>query len=151
MQGELSSLLVEEDYNLSTMVSKFSKNKNLLSYPTLQLISWVKLSIFSWSNFMHLFPSVIGLGFKIRVFYASLLSNVENSIKCPLLPRSVFLSLFKVTISIHFQWSSSHGERTKIIQEGLLNPLADILETMTKTEAIRTGRIFLFIFRSSIP
>ena len=25
LQGELSSLLVEEDYNLSTMVSKFSK------------------------------------------------------------------------------------------------------------------------------
>ena len=61
------------------------------------------------------------------------------------------LSLFKVTISIHFQWSSSHEERAKIIQEGLLNPSADILKAMTETEAIRTGKIFLPIFRSSIP
>ena len=47
LQGELSSLLVEEDYNLSTMMSKFFKNKNLLSYLTFQLISRSKLSIFS--------------------------------------------------------------------------------------------------------
>ena len=38
LQGELSSLLVEVDYNLLTMVSKFSKSKNLLSYLTLQLV-----------------------------------------------------------------------------------------------------------------
>ena len=63
----------------------------------------------------------------------------------------MFLSLFKVTISIHFQWSSSHAERTKIIQEGLLNPLADILEAMPETEAIHTGKIFLPHFRSLIP
>ena len=63
----------------------------------------------------------------------------------------MFLSLFKVTISIHFQWSSSHDERTKIMQEGLLNPLADILEAMTETEAICTGKIILPIFRHSIP
>ena len=63
----------------------------------------------------------------------------------------MFLSLFKVTIFIHFQWSSSHEERTKIIQEGLLNPLADILEDMSETEAIRTGKIFVPILRSSIP
>ena len=63
----------------------------------------------------------------------------------------MLLSLFKVTISIHFQWSSSHEERTKIIQEGLLNPLADILEAMTETEATHTGKIFLPIFKSSIP
>ena len=43
--GELSSLLVEEDYNLSTLVSKFPKNKNLLSYLTFQLILQVKSSI----------------------------------------------------------------------------------------------------------
>ena len=68
----------------------------------------------------------------------------------PLFPRSVFLSLFKVTISIHFQWNSSHEERNKIIQEGLLNPSADILGAMTETEAMHTGKIFLPISRSSI-
>ena len=62
----------------------------------------------------------------------------------------MFLSLFKVTISIHCQWSSSHEERTKIIQEGLLNPSADILDAMTETEVMRTGKIFLPISRSSI-
>ena len=45
-QGELSSLLVEEDYNLSTMVSKFFKNKTLLSYCTFQSIFILKLLIF---------------------------------------------------------------------------------------------------------
>ena len=52
----------------------------------------------------------------------------------------MFLSLFKVIISIYFQWSSSQEERTKIIQEGLLNPLVDILEAMAKTEATRSGK-----------
>ena len=57
----------------------------------------------------------------------------------------MFLSLFKVIISIHFQWSSSHEERTKVIQEGILNPSADILEAMVETEATHTGRIpYLF-------
>ena len=57
----------------------------------------------------------------------------------------MFLFLFKVIISIHFQWSSCHEERTKVIQEGLLNPSADILEAMAKTEAAHTGRIpYLF-------
>ena len=59
--------------------------------------------------------------------------------------------LFKVTISIHFQWSSSHEERTKIIQEGLLNPSADILEAMTETEDMHTGKIFLPVLGSLIP
>ena len=60
--------------------------------------------------------------------------------------------MFKVIISIHLQWSSSHEERTKIIQEGLLNPSADILEAMTETETVHTGKIFLPIFfRSLIP
>ena len=63
----------------------------------------------------------------------------------------MFLSLFKVTISIHFQWSSSHEERAKIIQEGLLNPSVDILETMSETEATHTGKIFLPTFKSLIP
>ena len=63
----------------------------------------------------------------------------------------MFLFLFKVTISIHFQWSSSHEERTKIIQEGLLNPSGDILEAMAKTEATHTGKIFLPIFKPLIP
>ena len=58
----------------------------------------------------------------------------------------MFLSLFKVIISIHLQWSSSNKERTKIIQEGLLNPSVDILEAMTETEAVCTGKIFLPIF-----
>ena len=62
----------------------------------------------------------------------------------------MFLSLFKVTIFIHIQWSSSHEERTKIIQEGLLNPSVDILEDMSETEAINTDKIFLPILRSSI-
>ena len=79
-------------------------------------------------------------------FYAALLSNVENSIKCPLFPRSVFLSLFKVIISIHLQWSSSHKERTMIIQEGQLNPSVAILEARTETEAMHRGKIFLPIF-----
>ena len=64
----------------------------------------------------------------------------------------MFLSLFKVIISIHLQWSSSHKERTKIIQEGQLNPSVDILEAMTETKAMHTGKIFLPIFfRSLIP
>ena len=55
----------------------------------------------------------------------------------------MFLSLFKVIISIHLQWNSSHKERTKIIQEGLLNPSVDILEAMTETEAMHTGKMVL--------
>ena len=57
----------------------------------------------------------------------------------------MFLSLLKVIISIHFQWSSSHEERTKVIQEGLLDPSADILEAMAEIEATCTGTIpYLF-------
>ena len=41
--------------------------------------------------------------------------------------------MFKIITFVHLQWSSSHEERTKIIQEGLLNPSADILEAMTET------------------
>ena len=41
--------------------------------------------------------------------------------------------------------SSSHEERTKIIQEGLLNPSADILEAMTETEAVCTGKILILL------
>ena len=41
------------------------------------------------------------------------------------------------------QWSSSHEERTKIIQEGLLNPSVDILEAMTETEAVHTGKTLI--------
>ena len=37
--------------------------------------------------------------------------------------------------SILFQWSSSHEERAKVIQEGLMNPLADILKAIVETEA----------------
>ena len=46
LQGELSSLLVEEDYNLSTMVSKFFKNKVLSSYCAFQSIFTIKSSFF---------------------------------------------------------------------------------------------------------
>ena len=42
LQGELSSLLVEEDYNLSTMVSKFFRNIILSSHRIFQLISTIK-------------------------------------------------------------------------------------------------------------
>ena len=34
-------------------------------------------------------------------------------------------------------------ERTKIIQEGLLNPSGDILEAMTETEAMHTGKTLI--------
>ena len=44
---------------------------------------------------------------------------------------------------MYLQWSSSHEERTKIIQEELLNPSADILEAMTETEAIHTGKTLI--------
>ena len=44
---------------------------------------------------------------------------------------------------MYLQCSSSHEERTKIIQEGLLNPSADILEAMTKTEAVCTGKTLI--------
>ena len=40
-----------------------------------------------------------------------------------------------------FQWSSSHEERVKVIQEGLMNPSADILEAIVKTEATCKGRV----------
>ena len=58
----------------------------------------------------------------------------------------MFWSLFKVIIiSMHFQWNSYHEERTKIIQEGLLNPSVVILEAMAEMEATRTGKIvYLF-------
>ena len=55
--------------------------------------------------------------------------------------------MVKILIFIHLQWSSSHEERTKIIQEGLLNPSVDILEAMTETEAVHTGKIFLSNFQ----
>ena len=44
---------------------------------------------------------------------------------------------------MYWQWSSSHEERTKIIQEGLLNPPADILEAMTETEAVHIGKTLI--------
>ena len=50
------------------------------------------------------------------------------------------------------EWSSSHEERTKIIQEGLLNLSADILEAMTETEAVCTGKTLIpKNFNSVIP
>ena len=62
--------------------------------------------------------------------------------------------MFKLITFVHLQWNSSHEERTKIIQEGLLNPSADILEAMTETEGVHTGKIILpiiIIFLSLIP
>ena len=51
----------------------------------------------------------------------------------------------KLLLFYNFQWSSSHEERAKVIQEGLMNPSADILEAMVETEATRTGRVpYLF-------
>ena len=44
---------------------------------------------------------------------------------------------------MYLQWSSSHEERTKIIQEGLLNPSADILEAMTEAEAMCTCKTLI--------
>ena len=44
---------------------------------------------------------------------------------------------------MYWQWGSSHEERTKIVQEGLLNPSADILEAMTETEAVCTGKTLI--------
>ena len=46
----------------------------------------------------------------------------------------------KIITFVCLQWSSSHEERTKIIQEGLLNPSVDILEAMTETKAMCTGK-----------
>ena len=40
---------------------------------------------------------------------------------------------------------SFHEERTKIIQEGLLNLSGDILEAMTETEAVHTGKILILL------
>ena len=48
------------------------------------------------------------------------------------------------------QWSSLHEERTKIIQEGLLNPSADILEAMTEIEAVHTGKTLLLTNFNSV-
>ena len=48
--------------------------------------------------------------------------------------------MFKIIILVYSQWSSSHEERTKLIQEGLLNPSADIFEAITETEAMHTGK-----------
>ena len=42
----------------------------------------------------------------------------------------------------NFQWSCSHEERAKVIQEGLMNPSADILEAIVETEATCKGRVF---------
>ena len=41
----------------------------------------------------------------------------------------------------NFQWSSSYEERAKLIQEGLTNPSADILEAIVETKATRKGRV----------
>ena len=59
--------------------------------------------------------------------------------------------MFNIIIFALLQWSSFHEERTKIIQEGLLNPSVDILEAMTETEAMHTGILPDFLFRSVIP
>ena len=60
--------------------------------------------------------------------------------------------MFKIIIFIHVQWSSSHEQRTNIIQEGLLNPSVDTLEAMTETENMCTGKLFLpNFFRSVLP
>ena len=57
-----------------------------------------------------------------------------------------------IIIFVYPLWSSSHEERTKMIQEGLLNPSADILEAMTETEAVHTGKTLLLTnFNSVIP
>ena len=56
----------------------------------------------------------------------------------------------KVITFVYLQWSSSHEERTKIIQEGLLNPSVDILEAMTETEAMHTGKTLIH-FQISTP
>ena len=45
----------------------------------------------------------------------------------------------------NIQWSSSHEERAKVIQEGLANPSADILEAMVETKATCKGRV-LYLF-----
>ena len=82
-------------------------------------------------------------------FDAALLSNIENSLKYFSTFQIFFL--LKIIIFVYPQWSSSH-ERTKIIQEGLLNPSVDILEDMTETEAVCTGKTLVPInFNPIIP
>ena len=92
LRGELFSLLVEEDYNLSTMVSKFSKKIIIILHIPTNFTG--KIIYFLSINFHASFISVVYLGFKMRVFYASFLFDVENSIKCP--PSSQFYVLISV-------------------------------------------------------
>ena len=79
-------------------------------------------------------------------FYTALSSNIENSFRSLLtFLDTIFL---KIITFVYLQWSSSHEERTKIIQEGLLNPSADILKAMSETEALHTGKALI---HSQIP
>ena len=86
----------------------------------------------------------------MQVSTQQFLFDVRDFVKHPLiinffeqafLLRSIFLSLFKVITFMQFQWSSSHEERAKVIQEGLMNPSADILEAMVETETARAGKV----------
>ena len=64
----------------------------------------------------------------------------------------ILFFFLKIIIFVYPQWSSLHEERTKIIQEGLLNPSVDILEAMTETEAVHTSKTLLLTnFNSVIP
>ena len=106
------------------------------------------------------------VSFSQQNFYVSLSSQFVPLLRCrftvlhsTFIQYRKFLQVFvnfldiiflKIITFVYLQWSSSHEERTKIIREGLLNPSVDILEAMTETEAMHTGKTLIH-FQISTP
>ena len=83
-RGELSSLLEEEDYNLSTMVSKFSKQR--IHYHTSLPINFTIILVFTLSANYHAAHGIaFNLDFRMWVFMHHFLFDVRDFVKCPLL------------------------------------------------------------------
>ena len=84
LRGELSSLLEEEDYNLSTMVSKFSKIR--IYYHTLLPINFTGMLIYTLSAHNCASPGIaFNLNFRMWVFMHHFLFDVRHFVKCPLI------------------------------------------------------------------
>ena len=83
LRGEFSFLL-EEDYNLSTMVSKFSKQR--IYYDTSLPISFTGMLIYTLSAHNHASHGIaFNLDFRMWVFTHHFLFDIRDFVKCPLI------------------------------------------------------------------
>ena len=129
------------------MVSYVFENKILSSYCILlQIFLWVNSSVSQQKYFVS--PSTPFISLLKSRFTVLCRTFIRHRKFLQVLVNFLDTIFLKIINFVYLQWSSSHEERTKIIQEGLLNPSVDILKAMSETEAVHIGKALI---HSQIP